>query len=219
MIRKLPIPMAIGLLLCGVAGTSYAALVTIGTATYSGADYKLIYDADSPMGPITWLDYTNNTISSWSSQNSWASGLNNVGVLSYNLNPGVSTNWSGGWRLPSQPSGLSGGYNATGSEFGHLYYTELGNTSGSGGFVNTGDFDNLTNLWYWTDSDSGAPMGYAWYFRMDIGYLAANAKSLNMRGIAVRPGSVVVPEPSTITLWILAGVAGLGLAWRRRKAA
>ncbi|MBN1834048.1 MAG: hypothetical protein JW896_18255 [Deltaproteobacteria bacterium] len=39
----------------GFSGVSSATLSTIGTATYNGADYKLIYENDQG---LVWLDYT-----------------------------------------------------------------------------------------------------------------------------------------------------------------
>jgi hypothetical protein len=72
-------------------GPAGATLSTIGTATYNGTNYYLIYD-DNPSGPIVWFDYTNypNTApqSTWPNQVDWASSLNNPGVLTYNLLPG-----------------------------------------------------------------------------------------------------------------------------------
>lgn len=67
--RKYMITMTIGLLLCGMTVTPHAALVNIGTATYNGTFYNLIYHADAPLGPITWLDYTNHSINSWTNMN------------------------------------------------------------------------------------------------------------------------------------------------------
>ncbi|MHC4182601.1 MAG: hypothetical protein ACYSR0_04565, partial [Planctomycetota bacterium] len=78
-----------------------AALQTIGTATYGGSDYNLIYDNDKQ---ITWLDYSK-ALNTWDNQVGWASGLNTGGVLTYNLNAGVSMNWSDVWRLPTTVDG------------------------------------------------------------------------------------------------------------------
>ncbi len=57
-------------------------LITIGTTTYAAADYKIIYDDDNQ---LTWLDYAT-PVASWDAQKSWASGLNAIGVLTYNFN-------------------------------------------------------------------------------------------------------------------------------------
>src|SRR3989304_8626967 len=84
---------AIGL----VAVPADAILTNIGTATYGGGSYNLIHDDD--IGLI-WLDYSN-APNTWQNQVNWAAGLNGVGVLTYNINPGVTVTWGGNWRLPS----------------------------------------------------------------------------------------------------------------------
>ena len=59
--------LAAGLFILTIAGLANAALTTIGTAGYdsnhsgtieSDENYNLIYDADGPLGPVTWLDYS-----------------------------------------------------------------------------------------------------------------------------------------------------------------
>ncbi len=137
-----------------IATQAAASLTVIGTATYLGNDYNLIYDADSPFGPITWLDYTSPFIP-WLDQVNWASGLG--GSLTVTLNPGYtpSIDWTTGWRLPildesvidqtgpwgtdvgdgtgfgwggPDPGGNYDyfyGYNMVNSEMGHLFYEEL----------------------------------------------------------------------------------------------
>jgi hypothetical protein len=119
-------------LLCSQA---QALLIDIGTADYNGGTYKLIYDADSPYGSIVWLDYTQG-FNSWGNLMLWAGSLNSMGTVNANLNPGVNIIWEGDWRLPKTVDGswswgydgtTVAGYNIITSEFGHLYYTELGN--------------------------------------------------------------------------------------------
>ena len=70
----------------GFSGMAKATLTTIGTATYGGQNYNLIYEDNQH---LVWLDYTH-VYAYWDNQMSWAAGLNNPGVLTYNLNPGVS---------------------------------------------------------------------------------------------------------------------------------
>jgi hypothetical protein len=153
-------------------GVGHAGLTTIGTATYQGNDYNLIYMDDGPFGPVTWLDYTKSP-DDWEYQIDWASGLGNQ--LTVTLDPGYTTSvdWGTGWRLPEtdeSQANLSGGfgyegpddsgyhdyrrgYNMVNSEMGYLHYEELGNkgyyatdgTSPQPGWdiYNTFDFDNL----------------------------------------------------------------------------
>ena len=63
-----------GLFLLCVAGMANAALTTIGTATYGGSDYNLIWDDDNNGNSVVWLDYTN-ARTNWSAQNAWAGEL------------------------------------------------------------------------------------------------------------------------------------------------
>ena len=138
-----------------------ANLVTIGTATYFGLDYKLIWDDDNNGKSVVWLDYSHQE-DTWASQNDWAALLS--GDLTINLYPGYCVAWDDPtWRLPASknshytpydPSifGYEGdpnndgiynyiiGYNLANSEFGHLYYEELGNI----GQTNT---DGSINPW------------------------------------------------------------------------
>jgi hypothetical protein len=100
----------------GFSGPANAALTSIGTATYSGSSYNLIYEDDQK---LIWLDYSHG-YANWQSQRDWATGLNASGVLAYNLNPGLNVTWGGEWRLPSTVDGpyvygydgtTTGGYN------------------------------------------------------------------------------------------------------------
>ena len=228
------------LLLAGMTGVSQAALTTIGTATYddgSGpgpANYNLIYDADSPFGPITWLDYRN-SLQSWDNQVSWVAGLG--ASLIVTLNPGYTTSvdWTTGWRLPSTIDGIwiwgydgttMAGYNITSSEMGHLYYEELGNlgrydTDGneqSGfGLNNTGDFNNLIASWYWSGTEYANNTDDAWFFYTHYGHQASNPKINTAFGLAVRSGQIsTVPLPTAV--WLLAsGLAGLAALGKGRK--
>ena len=234
--------LATGLFLLCVTGMANATLTTIGTASYGSSNYKLIYDADSPFGPITWLDYTNDPLN-WQGQMAWVAGLNGSEVITYNLNPGVIMNWSGGWRLPATVDGVweygcdgttTAGYNITSSEMGHLYYTELRNigqyaTDGTylhpgWGLQKTGDFDNLVAAWYWSGTEyaEGASVhfgpDFAWFLdmRIDVGFQNTLTKiDHGLRGLAVRPGQVV-PLPGAV--WLLgSGLTGLVALGRRRK--
>ncbi|VAW39015.1 hypothetical protein MNBD_DELTA02-218 [hydrothermal vent metagenome] len=195
----------------GFSIKSQATLTPIGTATYNSFNYNLIYDDD--LG-ITWLDYTRKNDSgdipdTWSNQRAWAAGLNSGGVLTYNLNAGVTASWSGtDWRLP-----MTVDSDVTASEMGHLFYTEPGGV---------GDFLNLTDAFYWSDTEYSLDTSRAWAFLFLTGSQSHEPKSNAIFALAVRSGDVSfggggtpVPEPSTYLL-LGSGIAGL-IMWRRKK--
>ena len=236
--KKKLVALSICLAFFGMAGMAQATLITIGTATYGGSDYNLIWDDDNNGNSVVWLDYSN-AGTNWSAQMSWAAGLNGNGVLTYNLNPGYSVDWNNSaWRLPSTVDGqyqygydgtTTAGCNITSSEMGHLYYEELGNlgyddTSGnyqsSHGLQYTGDFDNLLASWYWSGTEYAMNTGVAWYLYMDYGYQGTHDKGIDGYGLALRSGQVSaaspVPEPATMLLFST-GLVGLAGYRRKRK--
>ena len=214
--------LATGLMVFGLASGASASLTKVGTAWYdSNGDgnkegYNLIYDADSPLGPITWLDYSTGE-TGWVGQNDWASGLNVAGVLTYSLNSGLTASWTGGWRLPSAGMNPQAGYNQTTSEMGHLYYTEMGFSGGSGhssSTLNSGVFDNLHSDYFWSGTQYSSSQ--AWFFGFNIGDQGVGLMG-NNHALAVRPGEVsTVPVPGAV--WLLgSGLAGLASSRIKRK--
>lgn len=229
----------VGALLAGfAAGEANATLIVIGEATYGGTEYSLIYDAESPFGPITWLDYTRGT-DTWQNQMDWASDLGTS--LTIDLLPGCKTkgNWATDWRLPRTVDGPSAwgydgttteGFNIITSEMGHLYYTELenkgiydvnGNQQSGYGLVNTGPFTNLVPLLYWSGTEYSVNTLSAWGSIWVDGNQFASSKANTLYGLAVHPGYVhipaSIPEPSTLALLGLGMLGLLGCRLRRRK--
>lgn len=215
MIRRVWVSSFIMFAVMCFSGMAEAGLTVIGTATYNGNNYNLIYEDDQG---LIWLDYTYTMGGDWESYFNWASGLNAPGVLTYNLNSGISVSWEGDWRLPNTVDGsrswgydgtTTAGFNITSSEMGHLFYKSLGNQGcydvkgrpGSGwgadaawGLKNKGLFVNLYPETYWSNTEYSKYKEQAWAFSFFSGSQSNNEfKHLGTRhiGLAVRPGRAV----------------------------
>jgi hypothetical protein len=245
MMKRVWILLLILVAVTGFSGLGHASLTTIGTATYGGQDYKLIYESDQQ---LVWLDYTK-TADSWQNQLDWASTL---GVsLSVTLNLGYTTNidWSTGWRLPvtdESKANLSGdfgwagpdgtgyhnylvGYNMVNSEMGKLYYESLGNkglyaTDGTNpqpgyGLLNKGDFENLQPDQYWLGTEYSLDPSRAWRYNSNFGYQGQDNMGESFLALAVRPGevsSIQSPVPVPAAVWLF-GSGLIGLAGIRKR--
>ncbi len=218
------------MLLFFVTEFSQAALTKIGSVTFAGSDYNLIWDNDNNGRSLVWLDYISNN-SDWASQKFWANGLNQY--LTYKIEPAYTISWNDdNWRLPYTVDGVedigyngttTAGWNITSSEMGHLYYEELGNlgfldTSGieippdDYGLLNTGIFDNLIPTRLWSDTEYSHSLDMAWYFNMSEGDQYAFFKDFSSGGLFVRSGDVSsVPIPSAMYILGsgLIGVVGI----------
>ncbi len=224
------------------ATTGHAGLEVIGTATYGGSDYNLIWDNDDG---LVWLDYTNPT-AYWGDQMAWAAGLN--AQLTYNIDPLYNVTWSDAqWRLPDAGGDPYYGFQAATQELGHLYYDELGFAGGSSNAgVSAPDlagsiFENLELTGYWTRTEDDplfstepvwmfafretrtAPYYDTVYGFQDIDATAGSfwgiPQAVKHSGLAVRGVSdvSVVPVPAALPLGLM-GLASLMPLVRRRRA-
>jgi len=184
--------------------------------------FEAYYDTDLN---ITWLANANvNGLMTWAAANTWAANLS--------FTDGV--NVYADWRLPttlqpdascdSQSGSISFGYNCTGSEMGHLFYSELGGTAGQS-ILTSADpdlakFTNLQAHYYWSGSDYAPNIYLAWTFIFNGAYQSEKSKGGSIYALAVSPGDVAVangntvPEPQTLALF---GLGLLGLAAARRR--
>ena len=95
-----------------LAAASFCVGLLSATGSHAALQSRLgglaLYDTDLN---VTWAANANiNSFTNWAAANSWAAGLTISGVS--------------GWRLPT--SDTCSGFNCTGSEMGHLFYSELG---------------------------------------------------------------------------------------------
>jgi hypothetical protein len=138
----------------------------------------LIYDTDRD---ITWYN-PNLSGMSWDQAMAWAEGLTVGGAT--------------GWRLPTaydqDGSYPLYEYNVIGSELGHLYYVELGNTA-YGPLTNTGPFANLQPVIYWSSTTTERYAGNAFVFYLNTGRQAHADKALLFYVMAVHSGNISVP--------------------------
>jgi len=128
------------------------------------------------------------------------------------------------WRLPSTlipdpgcvvPTSPTG-FNCSGSEMGHLFYTEFGATANTtvlatGNSTETDKFSNLLNVdtgsIYWSSLELDANTAYA--FRFDKGQQVQASQNTPIGVWAVRDGDIgAIPIPASI--WLLgSGLLGL----------
>lgn len=79
----------------GIQGVAQATLTNIGTATYNGSTYNLIWDDDNNGNSIVWLDYSNrpgiDIMTKWNFQMEWAAGLGSA--ITDIQTPGYNVIW------------------------------------------------------------------------------------------------------------------------------
>ncbi|MHB8534053.1 MAG: Lcl domain-containing protein [Sulfuricaulis sp.] len=199
----------------GVSSSAHAALYSrLGGAAVYDSDFNITWLADANYANTS--GYIANGLNSWANAYTWATNLTVDGVS--------------GWRLPttvqpdatcsSQNAGTSWGDNCTGSELGHLFYTELHGVAGQSILTTHNSFYNLfTNVQndaYWSATEAAPDPGFAWGLNFSSGFQYGYNEADTYYAWAVHSGDVaVVPLPAAV--WLFgSGLLGLiGIARRQ----
>lgn len=216
---------AAALLASGIGSSAHAALegrdldgnlATI-EANYD-TDIDITWLADLKYGAGSSYDDGSSTTDgymSWAHANAWAASLSFTDGINVYDN----------WRLPI--SDTCGGYNCSGSELGHWFYSELGGIAREPIWTTADpDLAKFTNLEFFGVGYTWAASEFvistsAYVFTMFDGGQGSYNKLETFNAWAVSSGDVgiaAVPEPETWAL-LLAGLGLVGFAARRSSGA
>lgn len=183
--KNLSILLCAAVLVFGVVGISHAELHDRGGGLIycDTLDITLLQDAHANGAGVGMK---------WNDAMAWTEGLQYYDSVR-------DATWDD-WRLPDprnqDGSGPFIGYNFTDTEMGHIYYTELGNAPFSGGFSNSGPFENIqTVLTYWMNMERVENPGFAYRFDFSSGNMSYGNEENEFYVWAVRDGDVGVPPP------------------------
>jgi hypothetical protein len=201
-------------------GSAPAALIDRGGGLIYDSDFNITWQQDANLAATNTFGVagiSGTGTMDWSTANSWIAAMNNADYLGYS-----------DWRLPTalnqDASGPCSGFDCTGSEMGHLIYTEGGLSANQNLATSTILNSYFVNMqsggqdhYYWSGTEY-AQHGAAWAVDTWGGYQGDWNRNFSFSVWAVRPGDVTaaVPEPETYAM-LLAGLGVLGFAARHRK--
>lgn len=194
----------------------YSTVVTaIIAASPTIADTGNPYDTPPNSGQhtVSTADFSSTTFgrTSWFGALAFATYMNTIGYAGSNH-----------WRLPSPGAHPQLGYNQTETEFGQLFYTELGGTAGSP-IPNTFYFINEQTTGHWLGAEDGTDPSLAYVFVAGGGGAGGQYTDLKSRPSQrdtvwlVSPGNLVTAVPLPAAGWLFGtALAGMGIVARRK---
>lgn len=221
-----PVAVSPVLLVLSLLSSATAQAALVGRMADDDGRYQAVYDSDLD---ITWLADANYAATSgfdadglmkWTNVQDWIATLNRVSHLG-----------AADWRLPLS-DGCSG-YDCTGSELGHLFYTEFGGVAGYGepmppladadlalfSGIPVGGFWSATEYSpdaAWVFEFGAYDVGRQIYFPKDVKFHAWAVRSGDIGGgVPVATDALVVPVPSALGLFASGLIGIVGLARRK----
>jgi hypothetical protein len=211
--KKIIIFSFMSFLLFGIARPVYTELIDRGGGLIYDTDRNITFLQD--MNYAQTISYDGDGRMTWDEANQFIEYMNETIQFGY-------TNWRLPTALNEDGSGPVEGFYATGSEMGHLYYTELGNERRISGlepeFEHRGPFINYTEdgYWYWSSTETAHDPSLSWYFAFYNGDQAHSGKELDNHVWPVRDGDVV-PAIDAILEYFYNGVDEGTIIGRGRK--